>query len=119
MSDNPSVVEYGMRVVGKSLRYIRRGDFQGLIKLIHKRVYERWGVDSLKLEPGEETTKEILKKSAERLGSNVISIDSLSYGIELYKFLGMEEEAMKLEEKCRSAYDSWCERLSENQFLTI
>ena len=126
MSKNQSIVKYGMHVVGKSLEYIRRGDFQGLIDLIHRRIFEKEEINFLKFESSGETIREILKKSAERLGNSSYLVDRLLDGAKVYRFLGMEDEARKLEEKYgeleekyRLTYDLWYEKLAENQPLTF
>jgi len=98
MNYDKSVIKYGMTVVGKSLRYIEKGDLNGLKTKISEKIKEEFQID---IDKG--GLVNILKNAADKL-SKSIRIGRLEHAAKLFDHIDYKDKA----EKVRKVLDHYC-----------
>lgn len=93
---NYSIIKYGMNIVGKSLGYIRRGDFEGLKKKIYEKVLTKFNMD---VSRDDYILEKILENSAESLRESFIFWCRKQDAVAIFRYLGLEEKAKESQDE--------------------
>ena len=101
-------LEYGMNVVGKSLKYIERGDFEGLVEKIKNKITKRW----VRMEYDPEV---ILKHTADILAESYFFVKRREFAARIYDYLGDREHASNIRQKAEEYSHSLCMALEMNR----
>jgi len=110
--ENDEVIEYGSRIVGGNLRYIRIGGFEFLRKNIIRGVAGRFEYTGADMEISDEIIESILRLSAQRLENSEFLIYRIEYARDIYRHIGDLDKARELDRRIRSFEEELKDSLS-------